>query len=115
MERHVAVMDKGTTYPIVQKLNEPANWLSERRGQWKDAVSRYDRTPFEAASIIQELASALEDARAFTAAQIEQFQKVSAEVAALAGDGGDDDDAFLDVALTTLHRINAALKRIGKD
>lgn len=45
---------------IVSRLRAPANWMSETRGQeWKSAVGKYDRTPYEAADLIEKLLTLL--------------------------------------------------------
>lgn len=43
---------------LIEKLRKPANWMAEDRGQhWKDARSRYDKSPFEAADLLERLLS----------------------------------------------------------
>lgn len=45
---------------LVERLKAPANWLKQPRGvDWKDAVSEYDRAPFEAAAYIERQAAEL--------------------------------------------------------
>jgi hypothetical protein len=100
------------TYVIVERLNvavvrEPTDvgHITERLPMTSLGI--------EAAALIVELAEALECSRVFILAEIAQFNKVNAEVTALAGEGGfSEDDAFLDVAMTTLHRIDSALSRL---
>lgn len=51
-----------TESDLVERLRAPANWLRQDKGeQWKDAVNRYDRAPFEAAARIEQLEKALRD------------------------------------------------------
>ena len=38
---------------IIQKLRDASNWLKQGFGNWKDTTSRYDRTPFEAADLLE--------------------------------------------------------------
>ena len=38
----------------IKKLREPSNWLMQPRGKnWKDVSNVYDRTPFEAADLLE--------------------------------------------------------------
>lgn len=51
---------------LMSRLRTPANWLSQGGGSWKDTISRYDRTPYDAADEIEQLRGALKDlARAY--------------------------------------------------
>ena len=40
---------------LVSRLRKPVNWLSQAAGSWKDGVSEYNRTPYEAADEIERL------------------------------------------------------------
>jgi len=45
-----------TIEQAIERLETPANWLRQERGeQWKDAVNHYDRTPYEAAAHLRAL------------------------------------------------------------
>jgi hypothetical protein len=43
--------------PLVERLRHTPNWMRESYGSWKDCVLTYDRSPFEAAALLAELAA----------------------------------------------------------
>jgi len=44
---------------ITARLRGTPNWMRQDYGDWKHACSHYDRAPFEAADVIEELIAAL--------------------------------------------------------
>lgn len=43
---------------VIEALRAPSNWLQQPRGeQWKDVVNKYDRTPLQAAALLEEALS----------------------------------------------------------
>jgi chromosome segregation ATPase len=53
---------------IVERLRATPNWQRQDFAKWKDAVSVYDRAPFEAADEIDRLRAALDGVEPFVAA-----------------------------------------------
>lgn len=43
--------------PLIPRLRHTPNWMRESYGSWKDCVLTYDRSPFEAADLLEALAS----------------------------------------------------------
>lgn len=43
---------------VIEALRAPSNWLQQPRGeQWEDVVNQYDRTPLQAAALLEEALS----------------------------------------------------------
>jgi len=49
---------------LVKRLRNTPNWVREEYGGYKDGVKQYDRSPFEAADRIEELAAINEELEA---------------------------------------------------
>lgn len=41
--------------PLIARLRHTPNWMRESYGSWKDCVLTYDRSPFEAADLLEAL------------------------------------------------------------
>ncbi len=51
------VFPKEAISQIVKRLRDTPNWLRESFADWKSCVTKYDRTPFDAADLLEKLAS----------------------------------------------------------